>query len=198
VDRKRLFRYMRYTALAIMAFGAAYAVFLYITKPSSIQSSLINSTRINKQPQPLSVLPLGEKAADLYFKDKDMAFLGAETRELVHPENSILLGKAILEMLIKGPEQGLVPTIPPHTGLNAFYIAEDGTAYADLTENIQTDHPGGSTTEMITIYSIVNSLVLNIPEVKQVKILINGQEAMTLAGHIDIRNPFKANMLMVR
>jgi len=41
-------------------------------------------------------------------------------------------------------------------------------------------------------------LILNIPEIDAVKILIDGRDAMTLAGHIDLRFPFKANMLLVR
>ena len=50
----------------------------------------------------------------------------------------------------------------------------------------------------MTIYSLVNSIVLNLPEVNAVKILIDGQEELTLAGHIDLRDPFTANMLMIR
>jgi hypothetical protein len=50
----------------------------------------------------------------------------------------------------------------------------------------------------MTIFSIVNSLILNIPEVDAVKILIEGRESMTLAGHIDLRSSFKANLLLIR
>jgi len=198
VDRKSLLRYMRYAAMAIMAMGTAYAVFYYVEKPWFPHPSLKNRDSIHQKTPYSPALPLEKKTVHLYFKNKDNFFLVAETHVLVCADDPILLGKTILEMLIRGPGQGLAPTIPQHTGLRAFYIAEDGTAYVDLTENIQTDHPGGSTAEMITLYSIVNSLVLNIPTVKQVKILINGQESMTLAGHMDIRNPFKANMLMIK
>ena len=34
--------------------------------------------------------------------------------------------------------------------------------------------------------------------VEAVKILIDGQEETTLAGHIDLRYPFTANMLLIR
>jgi hypothetical protein len=60
------------------------------------------------------------------------------------------------------------------------------------------NHPGGIKLELITIYSIVNSLILNIPAIDAVKILIGGREALTLAGHVDLRFPFKANMLLIR
>jgi hypothetical protein len=37
-----------------------------------------------------------------------------------------------------------------------------------------------------------------VPEVEAVKILINGDESATLAGHIDLQVPVKANMLLIR
>jgi hypothetical protein len=50
----------------------------------------------------------------------------------------------------------------------------------------------------MTIYSIVDTLVLNLEQVRQVKFLIGGQEAATLAGHVDLSRPFKADMLWIR
>jgi hypothetical protein len=67
-----------------------------------------------------------------------------------------------------------------------------------MSKEIKEKHPGGSRSELMTIYTIVNSLILNIPEIDAVKILIEGCESMTLAGHIDTRFPFKANMLLIR
>ena len=106
--------------------------------------------------------------------------------------------KVIIENLIRGPKKELVRTIPEGTTLNALYVTHDGTAYVDMSEAIKENHPGGSESELITIYSIVNSLILNIPEIDAVKILIEGNESMTLAGHVDLRFPFEANMLLIR
>jgi hypothetical protein len=41
-------------------------------------------------------------------------------------------------------------------------------------------------------------LALNIPEVEAVKILIEGREAKTLAGHVDIRFSFRPDILMIK
>ena len=148
------------------------------------------------------VLPLPEQKlvksiAHLYFINKENTYLVAEKKELVHSEDPIDLAKMIVEGLIKGPLE-LVRTLPPDTRLSALFIDSNNTAYVDFGDTLQERHPGGIRSEFFSVYSIVNSLVLNVPEITKVKILIAGREAQTLAGHIDIRFPFKANMLLVR
>ena len=134
----------------------------------------------------------------LYFSDKKNSFLIAEAWNLGHSDNPSEFGKVIVEALANGPRTGLIRTLPEGTTLNAFYVTRDGTAYVDMSDKIRQAHPGGIKSELFIIYSIVNSLILNIPEIDAVKILIGGRDAMTLAGHIDLRFPFKANMLLIR
>jgi spore germination protein GerM len=134
----------------------------------------------------------------LYFSDKNNSFLKAETRDLFDTDNLDELGKNIVQALIEGPRTGLMRTIPVNTTLKAFYMTRQGIAYVDMSEVIRDAHPGGVKSELLTIYSIVNSLTLNIPEIGAVKILINGKQATTLSGHIDARFPFKADMLLIR
>jgi len=137
-------------------------------------------------------------AAHLYFADRNSSFLNAELRVMQRPDNPVEFGRAIVEALIKGPQKGLVRTIPVGTELRALYIDPDKVAYIDLSESVKKKHPGGTNSELLTIYSLVNSLILNVSEIKRVKILIDGNEAPTLAGHIDLQFPFKAHMLLIR
>jgi hypothetical protein len=134
----------------------------------------------------------------LYFSNKENSFLIAEERKLSPANNPTEYGQTIIAALIQGPTEGLMRTIPAGTILRAFFVTPDGTAYVDLTATLKDAHPGGIQSEQMTIFSIVNSLILNIPEINAVKILIDGRESMTLAGHIDLRFPFKANMLLIR
>lgn len=134
----------------------------------------------------------------LYFSDRNNSYLKAETRDIFHSDNPVEFGKIIVEALIAGPGTGLMRTIPENTKLKAFYLTRDGTAYVDMSDTIRDAHPGGVKSELFTIYSVVNSLILNIAEIDAVKILIGGKEAMTLDGHIDVRLPIKAKMLLIR
>jgi hypothetical protein len=56
------------------------------------------------------------------------------------------------------------------------------------------NHPGGILNEQATIYSIVNSLAYNLPEIQQVKILIGGVEKETLAGHCLLLLPLQMDL----
>ncbi len=134
----------------------------------------------------------------LYFADRNNNFLTAEQRVILHPDDPADLAHAIVNALIKGPQKSLVKTIPADTRLRALYIIPDGTCYVDLSPAVRENHPGGSKSELLTIYSVVNSLVLNVSEIERVQILIDGNETPTLAGHIDLQLPVKANMLLVR
>ena len=134
----------------------------------------------------------------VYFADRFGNYLQAEKRILASATNGVEKGRLIVKALIKGPRTNLVRTVPAETRLNAFYLGQGGRAYVDLSEDVMNNSPGGCKTEMLTVYSIVNSLVLNMPEVASVTILINGRETPTLAGHIDNRYPYTADMLLIR
>ncbi len=140
----------------------------------------------------------GKVVTHLYFSDRDNAYLMAENRVLKGDDDPAVFGKTLLAALVKGPRDGLMRTLPAETRIRALYVSDDGTAYVDISEEITMTHPGGCGSELMTIYSVVNTLILNITEVNAVKILIGGRDATTLAGHIDLRFPFQANMLMVR
>ncbi len=143
--------------------------------------------------------PVSEKKlVNIYFSDKSLGYLSAEDRVVSASGDPVELGKQIITELLQGPRSDLMRTIPSGTRLNAFFVTAGGTGYVDLSEALTEQHPGGCKSEILTIYSIVNSLVLNVDEVKTVKILIAGKEAWTLAGHIDIRFPFNAEMLLIR
>lgn len=71
-------------------------------------------------------------------------------------------------------------------------------ASIDLSKEVSEDHPGGSTGEILTIYSIVNTVAFNFPEIGEVQILIQGKKEQTLKGHIDISQPLKPDMKIVR
>lgn len=134
----------------------------------------------------------------VYFADEAHMFLTGEQRTAPLPEDPVASCRYLVNELIRGPRGNLTATIPKNTKLRALFLGPDKTAYVDLSEDVRTGLAGGIKTELLAVYSIVDTLVLNVPEVEQVKILIDGGESETLSGHIDIRFPFKADILLIR
>ena len=136
-----------------------------------------------KEVQPVPIEEMVE--VNLYFSDSQAMYLVPEKRKISQIPS--LARQAVIE-LIKGPENSdLYSTIPEGTQVNELYIADD-IAYIDLSEEIFKNHPGGSSGELMTVYSIVNTLT-EIPPIEGVQILVEGNEMKSLVGHIDISMP---------
>jgi len=136
---------------------------------------------------PKRVTRVDVKPITLYFSDEKGLMLKAEKGEITRGE-LVREIKDTLEALIQGPKGNLTITIPGGTRLLKVEL-KDGVAYVDFSKALSKNHPGGSSAELQTIYSIVNTVTLNFPEIKKVQILIEGKKARTLAGHIDITFP---------
>jgi spore germination protein GerM len=87
--------------------------------------------------------------------------------------------------------------VPPGTTLRALFMTDRGDAYVDLSREAAEAHGGGTLNEMLTIYTIVHALTVNLPAVESVQILIEGKEVPTLAGHVDLRQPLAENLALV-
>ena len=131
------------------------------------------------------LLYFGDPSAEGLAREERAALRGSERTEAV-----------VIRELIRGPDaEGLLPSIPQEARLLDIRVTE-GTAFVSFSREIQTRHPGGSTGEMLTVYSIVNSLT-ELPGIVQVQILIEGDKAETLAGHMEIMNPLARNPYII-
>lgn len=140
-----------------------------------------------------------KKIIYLYFTDQQNNFLLPENHQMEFDTNTRKFAQNLISKLLKGPlSKELMSPIPEKTKLLSLYIDDNQTAVLDFSSEIRENHPGGSQSEILTIYSIVNTLTLNIDEIKNVKLLINGNESDTLAGHIALRFPLKENLTIIK
>jgi spore germination protein GerM len=77
-------------------------------------------------------------------------------------------------------------TLPPGSDVKAVYLTSDGLCVLDLNAAIADQHRSGMLIEQFTVMSILETLALNAPQVKRVKLLIDGKERASLAGHADL------------
>ena len=134
--------------------------------------------------------------ARLFYVSDDGARLTSVEREVRYAEGPEQAREIINAQIALGDP--LVSAVPPGTALRAVYLTERGDAYVDLSREAVTAHPGGTLSELLTVYTIVNALTVNLPAVHSVQILIDGKEVETLAGHIDLRQPLAKNLGLVQ
>ena len=139
-----------------------------------------------------------KKVIALYFSDQEGEHLVGEKREILKREDVAEEAKDAINGLIKGPRGKLIPTLPPQTKLLGLELGENGVAKVNFDKALSKRHPGGSSAEIMTVYSIVNSLTLNFPRIKRVQILIEGKAAETIAGHLSLGRPIPPKPDLIR
>ena len=93
----------------------------------------------------------------------------------------------VVTALIQETPPNFRNTIPRGTLLNEAYIDTQQTAYLDFSSHLSDGHIGGTTAELLTITAILKTVFDAFPEdIKQVQILIDGEEVKTLAGHLNL------------
>jgi Sporulation and spore germination len=98
--------------------------------------------------------------------------------------------KQLLNALIARAPSPERRTLPVEAILLAFYIQPDGTAIADFSDEIASTMPSGILSEQLAVQSMALTLGANTAGIRQLKILVHGQEAETLAGHLDLYGSF--------
>ena len=135
--------------------------------------------------------------ATLYFVGPDGLSLVPAQREVPFGEPVVEKARRIIETQLAVSTAPLLSAVPAGTTLRALYISERGDAFVDLRAEVTTKHAGGSMDEILTVYTIVNALTVNLPAITRVQILVDGKEVDTLAGHVDLRNPLAKNLAWV-
>lgn len=123
--------------------------------------------------------------------------MNAEDQTIFRSSELANRARQILQKLQEGPRsKAMFSSLPRDTKIQELFVSEEGTVFIDFSNTISTNHPGGVVNEMTTIYSIVDSLTYNLPEIKRVKILIGGIEKETLAGHCLLLLPLEMDLSM--
>lgn len=141
--------------------------------------------------------PVGLRDVVLYFGDPAGVVLQAETREITGCQDSQNCLETTLQALIDGPIGDLTPILPAHTRLLAV-AEQDGLATVDFSRELISSHPGGSVSELLTAYGVINTLAENFPHIRQLRILVEGEGVNSLKGHVDLRQPISADFRFTR
>lgn len=145
----------------------------------------------------MSVVPDGAGAAAPAIRDpetREGARLYAagpdgllHVREVELPRFSTTRGRA--EALVQRivAESG---TFPEEVQVLDVFVSGRGVAVINFTLDLLEGHSGGLHAEELTVYSLSHTLVESLPAIAEVRVLVEGRETETLAGHLDLRSGF--------
>lgn len=105
----------------------------------------------------------------------------------------------ILQTLTSGPDKSssFSRTLPEGLQTGAIFMVDDKMV-VDLEYNSGALSFGSVTDEMLCVYSIVNSLIINCPTINKVQILINTSAPETFGGFIDTQSCLVADYSLIK
>ena len=175
--------------LIVFGIGGAIAMGFFVDIVGRVRS-MVNERETEENPfkppaQPLYAPTDPPMTVKIFFPAASGdSLLVAEDQTIFKSAEIANRARQILQKIQEGPgHDTMVAPLPKETKVQDIFISEQGTAFIDFSDTMATAHPGGVLNELSTIYSIVDSLTYNLPEIRQVKILIGGVEKETLAGH---------------
>lgn len=138
-----------------------------------------------------SETPLAQITATVCFASAEREGFVGVPREILDTKNPGDRAKQILAELIAGPAEGdgALAALPEGTTLRQVYVLTDGVAWVDLSREFAEALGRGVEIETLAVYAVVDSLVLNVPEIKRVGLLVDGHNLDAVNSHLDLRRP---------
>lgn len=135
---------------------------------------------------------LAPGSVKLYFATKDGMALQAENWKISGDKL-----RGAVEGLIAGPKDAShLPTIPKEVTLLSYKVQDD-ICTINFNQKMVTNHWGGSSGELLTVYSIVDTLT-QFPGIKRVQILIEGRKVDTLTGHLMLSESIRPDLTLIK
>jgi len=180
-----------FAVLAIVAIGLGfYALHLKRKVARDAQAAaeqqLIVAPSVNGPPEPV-ILYIANDSDGTLRKTQTNIALPAERSERAR---AVL--RALLAQYLKPPAPH---PVGPASDVRSVYLLNEDTAVVDTNSAFADAHPSGVLAEELTVASLVLTLNANDSKIARVKILVNGQERETLAGHADLRRFYEAGNL---
>ncbi|MBP3700349.1 MAG: GerMN domain-containing protein [Lachnospiraceae bacterium] len=129
----------------------------------------------------------------LYFANAEGKALVAETRQVVY-SSTLSMERVVLNQLIEGPQSAdLTATLPKNLKIQGVSL-RDSVCYVDFDATFLEEPV--NVTDMVEIYSIVNSLT-QLDNVLQVQITINGSADAVLRNNISLSGRFEKDLNLI-
>jgi hypothetical protein len=127
----------------------------------------------------------------LYVAYDDLGILRAQAARIPLPSVRQQRAEELLRALIAVYLDKTSPhPLPAGSDIRSVYLVDPGLAVIDVNAAFADAHRSGVLTEDLTVASLIQTLSANIPGITKVKILVEGKQRDTLAGHVDLSEFF--------
>jgi hypothetical protein len=132
----------------------------------------------------------------LFVAYDDLGILRAQSAQIPMPSVRQQRAEEVLRALITLYLDKTSPhPLPPGSDIRAVYLVDPGLAVIDVNAAFADGHRSGVLAEELTVASFIQTLSANIPGILRVKILVEGKQRDTLAGHADLSNFFDVSAI---
>lgn len=131
------------------------------------------------------------KTLNIFFPNKES--LQMEER-VVEVEGS-LVEKALIEFF-KGPTGAEEPFEPSMVGVLGIYNGADDIIYINLSDEIRKNFSNTALYEFLFLRALFETAISASPDMKDVKILVEGKEIETIGGHISTIKPLRETLFI--
>jgi hypothetical protein len=125
----------------------------------------------------------------LFVAYDDVGVLHSQTAQIplpsVRQQRAEELLRALLALYL---DKNSPHPLPPGSDIRSVYLVDPGLAVIDVNAAFADGHRSGVLSEELTLTSLIQTLSTNIPAILRVKILVEGKQRDTLAGHADLSN----------
>lgn len=128
----------------------------------------------------------GTRQVTLFFAAEGTR-LAREAREIDPCGDDDACLESVLVELLNGPVGELGETVPEGTAVDAVRM-EGNLATIEFNRSFSEEMLSGSSAEMLAVYSVVDTVAVNFPQIQKVKINVDGNNAVILR-HLDLSDP---------
>ena len=123
----------------------------------------------------------------LYVAHDDDGSLRAESAQIPLPSGRQQRAEELLRALVSlYLEKSSPHVLGSGSDIRSVFLVDPGLAVIDLNAAFADTHRSGVLVEELTVASLIHTISANTPGILKVKILVDGKERDTLAGHADL------------
>jgi len=186
----------RAAAVILLVMAAAVGGLLLLNRPSASSRTFrrrlsflrVTPAALSGTPRPGAAAPVETVRVTLFFSDSSEGKLHPEERDIAKPAEPGAFLRALFEELARGPTRpGLIGVLPPRVQLRNGFLMPSGEVVLDLA--VDSSLSFGSADELSLVSALVDTMLQNVANTQRVRILVNGEPAESLGGHVDLTRP---------